>query len=163
MSLGQVGGDDDPHDLMMTSRSVTIPATHNHGRTDFMNLGRLVPRRGVMFAPVAMLLLAISGAIAQGTISGRVTAQGSSDPLPESRVAVVGTNLVGSTAADGRYSIRNVPAGAWTVRVLRVGYQEQKKSVTMTSGQNVVLDFALEQAVVKLSEVVTTATGEQRR
>jgi len=127
-----------------------------------MNLGRLLPRRGIMLASAPMLV-AISGAIAQGTISGRVTSQGSSDPLPESRVAVVGTNLVGSTAADGRYSIRNVPTGAWTVRVLRVGYQEQKKSVTMTSGQNVVLDFALEQAVVKLTEVVTTATGEQRR
>ena len=128
-----------------------------------MNFGRLMPRRGVMFAPAAMLLVAISGAVAQGTISGRVAAQGSGEPLPESRVAVVGTNLVASTAADGRYSIRSVPAGAWTVRVLRVGYQEQKKSVTMTSGQNATLDFALEQAVVKLTEVVTTATGEQRR
>ena len=128
-----------------------------------MNLGRLLPRRGIMLASAPILFIAISGAVAQGTVSGRVTAQGSGEPLPESRVAVVGTNLVGLTTGDGRYSIRNVPAGAWTVRVLRVGYQEQKKSVTMTSGQNATLDFVLEQAVVQLSEVVTTATGEQRR
>ena len=33
----------------------------------------------------------------------------------------------------------------------------------MTSGQNATLDFTLEAAIVKLTEVVTTATGEQRR
>src|SRR6185295_3040507 len=93
----------------------------------------------------------------------RVTAQGSGEPLPESRITVVGTSLVGSTGADGRYTIRNIPAGAWVVRVLRVAYQEQKKSATLTTGQNVVLDFTLEPAIVKLAEVVTTATGEQRR
>ena len=128
-----------------------------------MNFGQRLPRRGIMLGPVGFLLFSASTAIAQGTIAGRVTARGTSEPLPESRVAVVGTNLVGLTAADGRYSIRNVPAGAWVVRVLRVGYQEQKKSVTMTTGQNATLDFTLEPAVVKLTEVVTTATGEQRR
>ena len=128
-----------------------------------MTIAQPLPRRGIMLAPLALLLVSISSALAQGTISGRVTAQQSGEPLPESRIAVVGTSLVGSTGADGRYVIRNVPTGAWVVRVLRVGYQEQKKSVTMTSGQNGTLDFGLEAAIVKLTEVVTTATGEQRR
>lgn len=79
-----------------------------------------------MLAPAAMLLVAVSTGLAQGTINGRVTAQGSGEPLPESRISVVGTNLVSLTAPDGRYSLRNVPAGTWVVRVLRVGYQEQK-------------------------------------
>jgi TonB-linked SusC/RagA family outer membrane protein len=128
-----------------------------------MNIAQPLPRFGIMLAPAAMLLVSISSAFAQGTVSGRVIAQQSGEPLPESRIAVVGTSLVGSTGADGRYVIRNVPSGAWVVRVLRVGYQEQKKSVTMTSGQNATLDFGLEAAIVKLTEVVTTATGEQRR
>src|SRR5512146_3335367 len=128
-----------------------------------MKIGQRLPRRGIMLAPVAGLLFAVSSALAQGTISGRITAQGTGDPLPESRVSVVGTNLVALTGPDGRYTVRNVPAGAWVVRVLRVGYQEQKKSATMTTGQNATLDFTLEQAIVKLTEVVTTATGEQRR
>jgi hypothetical protein len=138
-------------------------ATTPHRRTDYMNFGQRLPRRGIMLAPAAMLLLAMSTGLAQGTINGRVTAQGSGEPLPESRISVVGTNLVSLTAPDGRYALRNVPAGTWVVRVLRVGYQEQKKSVVMTSGQNATLDFTLEAAVVRLDEVVTTATGEQRR
>ena len=127
-----------------------------------MNIAQALPRHGIALVP-AMLVLALSSAFAQGTISGRVSAQQGGEPLPESRITVVGTSLVGSTGADGRYVIRNVPTGAWVVRVLRVGYQEQKKSVTMTTGQNATLDFGLEAAIVKLTEVVTTATGEQRR
>lgn len=97
-----------------------------HRRTDFKSIGQRLPRRGIMLAPAAMLLVAVSTGLAQGTINGRVTAQGSGEPLPESRISVVGTNLVSLTAPDGRYSLRNVPAGTWVVRVLRVGYQEQK-------------------------------------
>jgi TonB-linked SusC/RagA family outer membrane protein len=122
-------------------------------------------RRGLraILAPAAMLMLAASAAAAQtGAITGRVTGT-AGEPLQETRVIVIGTSLIGSTAADGRYTVRGVPAGSHDVRVLRVGYAEQKKTVAVTSGGTTTLDFALEAAVVKLSEVVTTATGEQRR
>src|SRR5262249_6213212 len=117
--------------------------------------------RGIL-ASVAMLSLSASMAFAQGTLAGRVTAQ-AIDGLPEARVLVVGTSLFGTTGADGRYTIRNVPAGPWVVRVLRVGYQEQKNPGTMTPGETVTVDFTLEQAVVQLNALVATATGEQRR
>jgi len=99
----------------------------------------------------------------QGTITGRVVATGTSEPLVESRVTVVNTTVVGATNSEGRYTLRNVPPGQMVVRVLRVGYTEQKKSVTLAPGQSATIDFTLEPAVVKLQEVVTTATGEQRK
>ncbi len=101
---------------------------------------------------------------AQGTIVGRVTAQGTGEPLQESRVVVVGTSLFTSTNAEGRYTLRNVPSGATTeIRVLRVGFAEQKKPVRAPAGQTTTLDFSLNAVAVKLAEVVTTATGETRR
>ena len=99
----------------------------------------------------------------QGTITGRVVALGSSEPLVDSRVTIVNTTAITTTNAEGRYTLRNVPPGQFTVRVIRVGYTEQKKSVTVTPGQALTLDFTLEPAIVKLQEVVTTATGEQRK
>jgi TonB-linked SusC/RagA family outer membrane protein len=111
------------------------------------------------------LLCATSGAAAwaQGTVTGRVSAQGTNQPLEEARVIVVGTTLFTTSGADGRYTLRNVPAGTADVRVIRVGYQEQKRPITVTSGQSTTLDFVMVQTVVQLQEVVTTATGEQRR
>lgn len=99
----------------------------------------------------------------QATITGKVTAQAGGAPLPDARVYVVGTTLGGATNSEGVYTIRGVPAGNVDIRVLRVGYQEQKKSIAVTAGQTSTLDFAMVVAVVQLQEIVTTATGQQRR
>jgi TonB-linked SusC/RagA family outer membrane protein len=97
----------------------------------------------------------------QGTVNVRVTADG--QPVNQAQVVIVGTNLGGLTNAAGTFVIRNVPAGAQTVRVIRVGYSEQKTPVTVTAGQAVDVEIALTQVAVSLAPVVTTATGETRR
>ena len=114
---------------------------------------------------VALLAAAATRADAQtSTVSGRVTAKENAGPLSDVRVVVVSSNVFAITSADGRYSLRNVPSGGVDIRVLRVGYQEQKRRITLAPGQNeVAVDFILDQAIVQLQEVVTTATGQQRR
>jgi TonB-linked SusC/RagA family outer membrane protein len=111
---------------------------------------------GIAFAPT-------QAQAQQAIITGKVTAQAGGAPLPDARVYVVGTTLGASTNSDGVYTIRGVPAGNADIRVLRVGYQEQKKSIAVTAGQTSNLDFAMVVAVVQLQEIVTTATGQQRR
>jgi TonB-linked SusC/RagA family outer membrane protein len=119
-------------------------------------------RRMLVPLPIALAVFASTSA-AQGAISGRVTAKESGEVLPDTRVFVIGTSLIGATGADGRYTIRNVPAGSWVVHVLRLGQEEAKQTVSVVNGQTATADFALNRAVVKLAEVITTATGEQRR
>ena len=46
----------------------------------------------------------------QSTITGVVTDSANSRPVTDVRVFVVGTNLVGTTNADGRYTLRGAPA-----------------------------------------------------
>src|SRR5690242_750087 len=78
--------------------------------------------------------------LAQGaTIVGRITAAASSEPIAEARIIVLGTSLFTTSAADGKYTVRNVPPGTAEVRVIRVGFQEQKKSVRTLSGQTATL------------------------
>ncbi|HVT39514.1 MAG TPA: SusC/RagA family TonB-linked outer membrane protein [Gemmatimonadaceae bacterium] len=97
------------------------------------------------------------------TVTGRVTAKENGQPLSDVRVVVVSSNVFAISGVDGRYTLRNVASGGVDIRVLRVGYQEQKKRITLAPGQNETLDFILEQTIVRLQEVVTTATGQQRR
>jgi TonB-linked SusC/RagA family outer membrane protein len=116
-------------------------------------------------ALVVGALLAALPALAhaqRATITGRVTAT-TGESLGDSRVMVVGTSIATTTGADGRYTLRNVPAGTRDVRVLRVGFQEQKKSAVVPAEGGITLDFTMVQAVVQLQEIVTTATGQQRR
>jgi TonB-linked SusC/RagA family outer membrane protein len=97
-----------------------------------------------------------------GTISGHV-ANKAGLPLADARVLLVGTTVATSTNSEGRFTLRNVQPGAAEVRVLRVGYAEQKKAVAVSPGATATVEFTLAEAVVQLQEVVTTATGEQRK
>ena len=102
-------------------------------------------------AALALLTTTATVAAAQGgTLSGTVTATGTSAPLQEARVIVVGTSLVGLTGPDGKYTIRRLPAGTAEIRVIRVGYQEQKKSVRILDGQT---------ATLRPVELVKTSAG----
>lgn len=120
--------------------------------------------RSLVVSAISAALLATTAAIAaaQGTLTGTVTAQ-SGTPLQDARILVVGTSFSTTTGPDGKYTLRRVPVGTADLRVLHVGYQEQKKSVRIIDGQTATLDFVMPISVVQLQEVVTTATGEQRR
>ena len=115
---------------------------------------------GVLMALAAAPLL---GQTTPTTVTGRVSARETNEPLSDSRVIAVGTAVFTTTNAEGRYTLRGLPAGNVEIRILRVGYVEQKRPVTVTAGQSVTLDFQLDRTLVVLQEVVTTATGEQRK
>src|ERR1700730_1344599 len=125
-------------------------------------LGRAAIQLRLTLAVTFGLLAPAVAAGQQATLSGRVTAVGSGQPVPEARVYVVGSNAVGSTNADGRYQLRVSP-GALEVRAIRIGYQEQKRTVTVPAGGTATLDFSMVPSLIKLTEIVTTAIGEQRK
>ncbi|HMI54737.1 MAG TPA: SusC/RagA family TonB-linked outer membrane protein [Gemmatimonadaceae bacterium] len=120
-------------------------------------------RQIVSFA-IAVFIPAL--AIAQGTtgtITGVAREEGSGRPVPNARVTVVGTGISVPTRDDGTYIIRGAPAGAQEVRVLALGHAAQKLAVTVPAGGSATLDFTLTQTAIQLEQVVTTATGEQRK
>ncbi len=123
-------------------------------------------KRWVQAAALALggaVLTGTAGAQQVGSVTGRITDAGTGQPVPVSQVQVVGTNLGAMANEQGRYTIRGVPARAVSIRVLRVGYQEQSLTVTVPAGGEATADFAIRQASVNLTPVVTTATGETRR
>ena len=128
---------------------------------------QLAARFAVRFAvralalPVLVFGLAATAG-AQGTIAVTVNEAGTR-PITQAQVAIVGSNAGGLTGADGKVSLRNVSAGSVTVRVLRVGYGEQKQVVVVVDGQTTNVTFVLTSVAVSLTPVVTTATGDTRR
>jgi TonB-linked SusC/RagA family outer membrane protein len=127
-----------------------------------MRLTRLKALAGRAVALALLVGSATAAQAQQASITGRVTDNGSGEPIPEARVMVVGTNRFSITNAEGRYTIRGVPEGAAEVRVLRVGFQEQKKPVTIGMGATITLDFTMNPVALRLTELVVTATGETR-
>lgn len=118
--------------------------------------------RSIALSALLLFGLTIDAGAQQSVVSGQVTDAATGQPVVGVRVFFLGTNLAGTTNIEGRYTLRGVPAGAAEVRVIRLGYKEQKKPVTVVAGQTTV-DFAMEQSIVQFATIVTTATGEQRR
>ena len=110
---------------------------------------------------VALLLIASMGAtaIAQqtATISGIVKDSQTGEALPGANVLLVGTGMGGKTDIDGKYMVRNVPAGSYTVRVTYVGYTTATSPLTLREGADVHKDFKLAAVGVEGEEVVVTA------
>jgi TonB-linked SusC/RagA family outer membrane protein len=107
--------------------------------------------------------VAASAALAQtGTVAVRVIEPGGAG-IAQAQTAIVNTTIGGLTGLDGRVMLRGVPAGTQTVRVLRVGFAEQKKTVEVPAGGNIGVEFTMSAVAVSLTPVVTTATGETRR
>jgi TonB-linked SusC/RagA family outer membrane protein len=136
--------------------------THPHREEYRMKNARLLRPFSLGLMAGAMCLVG-TAASAQGTVTGRVTAQGSNAPLSDARVLALGTNAAATTGQDGKYTMRGVRAGMIEIQALRVGYQPLKKTVSVTAGATVSVDFELGAAIVTLQDVVTTATGEQRK
>ena len=105
----------------------------------------------------------VSGQSPGGTVRGRVTDADGGAPVPAAQVIVNGTRLGTVTQPTGDFVIPNVPAGAQTIRVVRIGYTPNERQVTVAAGAETRLDVSLSRAATRLAEVVTTATGDQER
>jgi hypothetical protein len=113
---------------------------------------------------VGLTALAAGPALAQqANVTGRVTDSGSGQPVSTVQVTLAGTTLSTQTNSDGVYTLRGVTPGAVTVRVVRLGYTDQSRQVTLAAGETTTVNFEMEPAPIALPALVTTATGEQRR
>jgi len=99
----------------------------------------------------------------RGVISGQITDQATGAALEAARIVLTGTTRIETSNREGRYTIRGVAPGSYQLRVLRLGYRPEVQTVSMADGETVTLDFAMTAAPVQLDEIVSTATGEQRK
>lgn len=99
----------------------------------------------------------------QAAIGGQVVDEAAGTPLEAAQVLLTGTGQIETTNREGRFLFRQVAPGTHQVRVLRLGYKPATQSTTVAAGETAALRFSLAAAVVQLDELVTTATGQQRK
>lgn len=106
---------------------------------------------------VSYFLVAGFTALAQQTVSGRVTSSMDGAPLPGVSVLVKGTNTGTSTDADGRFAIY-VPDNTAVLVLSFIGFSSQDVSV----GNQTNIDIQMREDTQELREVVVTALGIER-
>ncbi|MEP6690468.1 MAG: TonB-dependent receptor [Gemmatimonadaceae bacterium] len=90
-----------------------------------------------------------------GAVAGVVLDSLTGEPLADARVELVGTRYSTLTRGDGRYAIRDVPAGSHALRALRIGYLPgAARAVTVVAGEETPLgNTRLERGAVALAAV----------
>ena len=117
--------------------------------------------RRILAGTVVMLVPAVAVyAQATGTITGRVTDRSTQQPIADAQVLIVGTTRGARTSDAGQYRLATVPAGTVRVRVIRLGYEAETRSVNLTANETATADFALGATATRLDQVVVSATGE---
>lgn len=94
---------------------------------------------------------------AQGSIRALVR-DTAGTPVRDATVRIEGTLLAGRTGADGAVTLVGVPAGEHTVRVTRLGFTPDTRTVRITAGAVAALDITLQPRGEVLGTVATTAT-----
>ena len=119
-------------------------------------------RRAETLLTTALLVLGSTALAAQaGSIHGRV-ADPAGAPLPRAQVSVEGTGLRGTSDEQGRYDIRGVGAGTFTVRVRLLGYVPQSARVTVPDGGSAEQNFAMTAQAIALAPVDVTVGSRAR-
>ena len=108
---------------------------------------------------VAILTLAFTIPLyaASSSIDGSVRDEKSNESLPGATVILVGTSLGAATRLDGTFSIENVPAGSYTLRVTYVGYRTKEMPVKVEAGKSLTVTIKLLAVALNGKEVVVTA------
>ena len=96
---------------------------------------------GAMLA--ATIFAAHSGAVDTGQIKGRVVDASTLRPIAAAAVIVEGTGLKTTTGTGGEYTIVNVPAGAYIVRVEKRGMHTLLQRVTVSAGRATTVELRM--------------------
>lgn len=108
-----------------------------------------------------ILLLTSGNILAQngfGEITGTVTDAVTRQPLPGANVIILGTNFGDAADIEGKFSIKNVPAGMYQLRASIIGYTSRVKTdVMIQPGKQTQVDFELTPQTIEIENVVVTA------
>ncbi len=109
-----------------------------------------------------IIVAAAGSAVAQpegGQIRGSIVDAGSGEALPGVNVMLAGTSRGTVSDMNGNYSVKQVPAGQYTVTVSLVGYKQANKPVSVADGKTVTVDCRLSPTSVQMNTVIVTGQG----
>lgn len=107
-----------------------------------------------------LLFLIISGLNAQsGEIRGKVIQGNSEAMVNNSNVYLENTPFGTIAKGDGKYHIKDVPAGNYTLVASNIGYLSDRKEITIKENEVLEIDLLLIETIATLNEVVVMTKG----
>lgn len=96
-----------------------------------------------------------------GTLSGRIVDQKSGEDIIGANIFIIDTKLGASTDIDGKFLIKKIPEGVYTVRISYLGYETKNISnVIISPDESISLNIGMgEDQGIQQQEVVISASA----
>ena len=89
-----------------------------------------------------------------GSVRGLV--KDAKEVLPFVNVGLVGTSFGAATDINGKFEIKDVPAGKYTIQISSVGFKNHKSSIIVLAGKTSYDNVIMEKTSSQLDEFVVT-------
>lgn len=105
-----------------------------------------------------LMFIQIAAAQQTGAVSGIILDKNSQETLIGATISIEGTELGTSTDIDGSYRVEGIPVGSYNIVASYVGYKNLTKfNIVVTSGNDNIINFQMEEESVELEGAVVTA------
>ena len=98
-----------------------------------------------------------------GLLTGNVTDDTNNSPLIGANVILEGTSLGAATDDKGKYEIKNIPTGNYTITVSYIGFRKFREEIEIKSGEKNIKDLALQPEAIEMETYVVTASRRRER
>ena len=99
----------------------------------------------------------------KGSISGKVTDSANGNPLIGANVIIDETSQGAASDAKGRYAIKELNPGSYTIRVSYIGYRDYMENIEVIDSEKKSLDLALQPEAIEMETYVVTASRRRER
>jgi hypothetical protein len=96
-----------------------------------------------------------------GGITGKVT--DGTNPIPSVNILLLNTGIGTVTDENGKYLLKDIPAGKYTVRYSSVGYKTETRDVNISGGEKTEINIVLNETVIEVGEVKVTGIRRQEQ
>ena len=138
----------------MQNFKICYPRTGSSTNTSKQLNGQFLLK--ITFLLQFILLTTLARANQPGQVSGFIQTD-SSEPLVGIHVRLEGTTYATTTDDQGRFELKNVPAGKYTFLASGIGYEAKKENIEVRNNNATVLQYKLNSRTNELSEVLISS------
>jgi Fe(3+) dicitrate transport protein len=109
----------------------------------------------LIFAAITIILCITLANAQTGTIQGRVTGK-TGTPISKATIALENTNYGAASADDGKFSLKEIPVGNYSIRFSAIGFQSQSLSIVVKANEVTEVSFEADERIETLKEVEIT-------
>ncbi len=127
-----------------------------------MKTKRSFPTNILVISFIIIVLMTATGFATTGKVIGSVVDKETGEPLIGASVLIKGTTIGAASDLDGKYMVKLVPPGTYTLLISSVGYSPMEiVEVVIEDGKSLNLDIALERRLIEGKTIKVTAKAVQ--